>query len=94
MIKTCCEQQTVFKPGLGFFFQTKDGMTQMIHDDKSYAMLDNYHTRVFYQDYISCETVDIPKPYFYMQYAMPVAKELPYFDALWYHLNALKVRED
>ena len=27
-----------------------------------------------------------------MQYAMPVAKNLSYFDALWYHTGVLKAR--
>ncbi len=55
-------------------------------------MLDNFNTRVYYADYIKCETVDIPKKYFPMQYAMPVAKDFPYFDALWHHVNTLKVK--
>ena len=56
-------------------------------------MLDNFNTRVYYADYIKCETVDIPKKYFPMQYAMPVAKDFPYFDALWHHMNTLKVNK-
>ncbi len=54
-------------------------------------MFDNYNTRVYYSDYIQCKTVDIPKKYFQIQYAMPVAKELPYFEALKYHTSSLKV---
>ena len=71
--------------------QSKEGMTEWIHADKSYAMLDNYNSRIYYDDYVNCQTVDVPKNYFTGQYAMPVAKGLPYFQAMWYHMNALKV---
>ena len=82
------KNQTTLLP---FFVQSKEGMTEWIHADKSYAMLDNYNSRIYYDDYVNCETVDIPKNYFPGQYAMPVAKGLPYFQAMWYHMNALKV---
>ncbi len=74
------------------FFKTKEGLTEWIQRDGKSAMLDNFNTRVYYADYIKCETVDIPKKYFPMQYAMPVAKDFPYFDALWHHMNTLKVK--
>ena len=41
--------------------QTKTGMSDMILRDTTFAMIDNYNTRVYYDDYISCKTVDIPK---------------------------------
>ncbi len=74
-------------------WQTKDGMTEYIHSDTSFAMMDNYNTRIHYEDYISCKTVDIPKEYFQIQYAMPIAKDMPYFEAMWFHTNNLKVRK-
>ncbi len=74
-------------------FQTKQGMTDYVLSDTESAMLDNYNTRIYYDDYIKCETVDIPKKYFPMQYAMPIQKHLPYFDALYYHMNTMKVNK-
>ncbi len=68
-------------------------MTDYVLSDTESAMLDNYNTRIYYDDYIKCETVDIPKKYFPMQYAMPIQKHLPYFDALYYHMNTMKVNK-
>ncbi len=48
-------------------------------------------SRRLYPDYVGCQTVDIPREYFPMQYAMPVAKGLPYYQALKFHTNVLKV---
>ncbi len=68
-------------------------MNDYVLSDTESAMLDNYNTRIYYDDYIKCETVDIPKKYFPMQYAMPIQKHLPYFDALYYHMNTMKVNK-
>ncbi len=67
-------------------------MTQLVLGDSTFAMLDNYNTRIYYDDYVSCRTVDIPKEYFHSQFAMLTAKRFPYFESMTYHTNVMKVQ--
>lgn len=67
-------------------------MAAMILRDPSFVMFDNFAARRYYDDYKSCETVDVPKKYFPVPVSFIAPKESPYFEAFLFHMRRMKER--
>ena len=74
------------------FFQSKQGMIDMLKSTDGFAMFDNFFPIKYYRDYIDCQILDIPRAYFPAQFAYTIQKDSPFLEAFTYHMNVLKER--
>ncbi len=86
--------QRVWKERIEPYFDTypksKNDLISLMLNDKSFAMMDTYEERIYYDDYVSCQTINIPKMYFPAQYAYIIAKGSVYYQAFRHQLQSIK----
>lgn len=67
-------------------------MIDLILEDPSFVLLDEYYALLFYDKYAKCEVLTVPKDYFRGTYAYAIQENSPFKDLFRYHIEILKER--